>query len=129
MSEFEGRFPSFSSSYCHANVISYTQWVEMEQERKEGAVGIDNRSIISGISLGWGVRELFLFLETRPDITALHNSGNVINLLSLHVLQTYHPPYLNILKHFGTYTCFYLHAKLCVLSTESVFICFILCPQ
>jgi hypothetical protein len=87
MSEFEGRFPSFSSSYCHPNVISYTQWVEMEQERKEGAVGIDNRSIISGISLGWGVRELFLFLQTQPDITALHNSGNVhINLLSLHVL-------------------------------------------
>jgi len=87
MSEFEGRFPSFSSSYCHANVISYTQWVEMEQERKEGAVGIDNRSIISGISLGWYIIELFLFLETRPDITALHNSGNVlINLLSLHVL-------------------------------------------
>jgi len=87
MSEFEGRFPSFSSSYSHANVISYTQWVEMEQERKEGAVGIDNRSIISGISLGWGARELFLFLETGLDIRALHNSGNVhINLLSLHVL-------------------------------------------
>ena len=43
----------------------------MEQETKEGAVGIDNRSIISGISLGSGVRELFLSLETRPDITAL----------------------------------------------------------
>jgi hypothetical protein len=87
MSEFEARFPSFSSSYRHANVISYTQWVEMEQERKEGAVGIDNRSIISGISLGWCAKELFLFLETRPDITALHNSTNVrINLLSFHVL-------------------------------------------
>ena len=71
MSEFEGRFPLFSSSYGHANVISYTQWVAMEQETKEGAVGIDNRSIISGISLGSGVRELFLSLETRPDITAL----------------------------------------------------------
>jgi len=82
MSEFEGRFPSFSPFYRHANVISYTQWVEMEQERKEGAEGIDNRSIISGISLGWCAKELFLFLDTRPDITALHNSGNVrINYL------------------------------------------------
>jgi hypothetical protein len=91
VSESERRFPSFAFFYSHANVISYTQWVEVEQERKWGAVRIDNRSIISGMSLGWGARELFLSLATWPDITALHNSGNVhINLtfivLSDHML-------------------------------------------
>jgi hypothetical protein len=71
----------------HANVISYSQWVQMEQERKKKkkkrSVGIDNRSIIAGISLGSSASELFLFVTSSPDITAVHISGNAhINLMS-----------------------------------------------